>query len=352
MLFLLIALNDVQRISCAANDQYAATQVVDDDEDEEELDKPPSVHDDMSDKGNEKTRKDPPHVEQTPRKEQKVDDVEFDPEEFEGFEQAAPKADDQQAELNRRMEEARRRMAMMKKKELWEYYPEMIAGLIVLVYVLNYVRGSSKNRQIANGWLSVCINRLQDNFALVGKDNDEVLVRDSACHYTMYCSGRVNCESVSISLDLKPRQDLFSLLWEVFQPFGSAKWEDTVTVDVMLGSEGETGGMKEKFTLAVLQKSSESKVRSENNDLESAMVRRWKTTLHDSFSCIADDEEIPVDLIPDVVANTLNDHRQYIRLIHFSDKMIVGPINQREQRSCLRFSFFLLPDDRHAAKVK
>ena len=49
-----------------------SVKVVDDDEDEEELDKPPSVHYDLSDKGNEKTRKDPPHVEQTPRKEQKV----------------------------------------------------------------------------------------------------------------------------------------------------------------------------------------------------------------------------------------------------------------------------------------
>ena len=34
----------------------------------------------------------------------------------------------------------------------------------------------------------------------------------------MYCSGRLNCESLTITMDLKPRQEAISRLWDLYMP--------------------------------------------------------------------------------------------------------------------------------------
>lgn len=87
----------------------------------------------------------------------------------------------------------------------------------------------------------------------------------------------------------------------------------------------------------------------ENKDLESTViVRRCKTALHDELLCISDDEEFPRDLLPDVVTNTINQHRQYVKLVHFSGAMPFGAAWSPLRRlGCgLRFHFAAFPFDR------
>ncbi|XP_046752759.1 PAT complex subunit CCDC47 [Diprion similis] len=99
----------------------------------------------------------------------------------------------------------------------------MVAGL--LVYFINYVAGRSKNCRIAETWLNDHKQLLIDNFSLVGdsgKLNDEVsengLVKESESQYSLYCSGRVGCESMLIELKLIKRQDLVAVLAQLVRP--------------------------------------------------------------------------------------------------------------------------------------
>lgn len=99
----------------------------------------------------------------------------------------------------------------------------MVAGL--LVYFINYLAGRSKNCRLAKSWLADHKQMLQDNFSLVGdtgKAIDEAaeggLVKDSESQYSIYCSGRVGCDSLLIDLKLIKRQDLVAVLAQLVRP--------------------------------------------------------------------------------------------------------------------------------------
>jgi hypothetical protein len=68
-----------------------------------------------------------------------------------------------------------------------DYWPEWVALAVVVAYLVNYVMGSIKNRRIADAWLEACVDKLRDNFALVGVDNKGKWVREAANEFSLYC---------------------------------------------------------------------------------------------------------------------------------------------------------------------
>ena len=147
---------------------------------------------------------------------------------------------------------------MMRRTEPSDFIFEGLGILYVLLYIINYVWGSSQNRAVAEEWLEACMDKLQENFALVGIENRGDLEREAADEYSLYCSGRVNCASVTITLKLKPRHDLLMYIWGMVQ--GQA-FEDVVMIKAELGSDANTGGNMDALTLAVFPKKDEKKVR-------------------------------------------------------------------------------------------
>jgi len=124
----------------------------------------------------------------------------YDEDEFEGLETLKEKRGEESrsrkaaAEQQRRQHQQRMMQHMAaRRKEPIEYWPEGLALFVVLVYAINYIVGSSKNRAMAEAWLEACMHKLEDNFALVGMDGRGSLVRESASQYKLYCSGRVMC---------------------------------------------------------------------------------------------------------------------------------------------------------------
>lgn len=109
----------------------------------------------------------------------------------------------------------------------------------------------------------------------------------------------------------------------------------------------------EKMTFGIFHKTHEQKMRAANKALECGItVRKWKTSLHDAFACVSDDEDIPKELLADVVTTTLNQHRQYVKLMLFSEAVVFGeswnPL--KTMGPGLRFEFVLLPIDKVSAK--
>ena len=98
----------------------------------------------------------------------------------------------------------------------WDsFYLEILMVIGLLVYFINYIAGRSKNARIAKIWLTEHKPLLLDNFSLVGDTADLIidtsengLVKESQSHYSLYCSGRVGCDSMLIELKLIKRQDL------------------------------------------------------------------------------------------------------------------------------------------------
>ena len=185
----------------------------------------------------------------------------YDEDEFEGLEalkavktQANAAAGTDGGEGSKKGSKSR----MMRRTEPSEFLFEGLGILYVRLYIINYVWGSSQNRAVAEEWLEACMGKLQENFALVGIENRGDLQREAADEYSLYCSGRVNCASVTITLKLKPRHDLLMYIWGMVQ--GQA-FEDVVMIKAELGSDANTGGNMDALTLAVFPKKDEKKVR-------------------------------------------------------------------------------------------
>ncbi|KAK9308044.1 hypothetical protein QLX08_001778 [Tetragonisca angustula] len=108
----------------------------------------------------------------------------------------------------------------------WDsFYLEILMIIGLLVYFINYVAGRSKNAHISEMWLMEHKQLLMDNFSLVGdtgKSTEDMsengLVKESQSHYSLYCSGRVGCDSMLIELKLIKRQDLVAVLAQLVRP--------------------------------------------------------------------------------------------------------------------------------------
>ena len=104
------------------------------------------------------------------------------------------------------------------------YYLEilMVAGL--LVYFINLIIGRTKNSKLANAWFNANKEYLITQFALVGDDGVSTdmtyntLTKDTDSVYNLWCSGRVCCEGMLVTLKLLKRQDLVSTIARFFSP--------------------------------------------------------------------------------------------------------------------------------------
>ena len=108
----------------------------------------------------------------------------------------------------------------------WEnYLLEILMAAGIVVYFLNFFTGKSKNQRVATAWYNTHRALLESNFALVGDDGaknvediENKLVKESEHGFTLWCSGRVGCESMLVEIKMLKRQDLVSLIANLMKP--------------------------------------------------------------------------------------------------------------------------------------
>ncbi|XP_014478117.1 PREDICTED: coiled-coil domain-containing protein 47 isoform X2 [Dinoponera quadriceps] len=116
-------------------------------------------------------------------------------------------------------------------RDRWDsFYLEILMITGLLVYFINYMVGRSKNARIAEQWLMDQQQVLAENFSLIGhagrssdsnaNDNGSGngLMKESESQYSLYCSGRVGCDSMLVELKLIKRQDLVAVLAQLVRP--------------------------------------------------------------------------------------------------------------------------------------
>uniref|UniRef100_A0A0R3RU90 PAT complex subunit CCDC47 n=1 Tax=Elaeophora elaphi TaxID=1147741 RepID=A0A0R3RU90_9BILA len=103
------------------------------------------------------------------------------------------------------------------------YQVEALVLAVLAVYMLNYIFGRTKNRNIANKWFMDVTPLLEEQFTLVGDDGTSEDLREGHMHketdsvYTV-CSGRVGCQGMLITLKLLKRQDLIHVIMNLIRP--------------------------------------------------------------------------------------------------------------------------------------
>eukprot|EP00808_Paulinella_micropora_P008263 g35595.t1 len=230
------------------------------------------------------------------------------------------------------------------------FYPEMAALLLFIVYVINFFVGKAKNQQLAFAWLRNFKPLFQRQFSAVGIYEQDVpglnpaadvpglnpaaegagLIQDSQSCYKLYASGRRFCTCLLATIELRKRQDLFSLMLE-FVDLSPSK--DLCTLEIPMSDT------MEPFVFAIMRKRDQKRLRREQKDLENYAGLVTSPLLNKDWSILTDCPELEADFVDERVANLLHTDPGVFEVLHFTDQN--SDPNCRLGKKILRFQFQL-----------
>ena len=102
-----------------------------------------------------------------------------------------------------------------------KYFYEICMISLLVIYIINAIMGVKINRKLAESWLEKNKKFFEDNYAHLGGEkeynpNQITLIKDSYNDYRFFASGRVYLSWLLVDINLKRRQDLISILSEIF----------------------------------------------------------------------------------------------------------------------------------------
>lgn len=195
-----------------------------------------------------------------------------------------------------------------------DYWTEITIVLGMVVYLLNYLFGKMKNWQIAKEWYTTNKELLTKNFEVVGKGDEEIpLVKESDAAFSLWATGRQNCNGMAVVIKTQRRNDLLSLTLNVITPS-----TDSVTLSFHLGSTD-----MESFVLAVAKKKAASKMVKELNDIINfcPTPRRGENYgLPSSFLVLSEGSEATSAVINQSFVEVLKKFEPFIESVHVTDQ--------------------------------
>ncbi|KAL0871004.1 hypothetical protein ABMA27_004820 [Loxostege sticticalis] len=246
-----------------------------------------------------------------------------DPEEFEGLPDSAPHTSEQPKITISKVP--------ITVRPRWDaYWLEGILCCLLVAYALGYALGRSKNTSIALNFLKMHKPLLDDNFTLVGETGLDVVAatdergwrREAEHCFTMWCSGRVCCEGMLLTLKLIKRQDLVHVLLGIVRPT-----PDTLHIRVELGKDDS-----DPFVLCVAQKKVATRLAKEMQDLSVFCPERRpgdKHGLPSAMSVMSESAEATAAILDSRVCAALDQYHKHVQYIHISDRY-TGPKQMEE----------------------
>lgn len=104
---------------------------------------------------------------------------------------------------------------------LLKYIYELTMIALIIIFIINAVIGVKTNKDIAKKWMEKNLQFFEDNYAHLGGEreynpNNLSLIKDSYNAFKFFASGRVYVGWMLIDINLKRRQDLISMLSQLF----------------------------------------------------------------------------------------------------------------------------------------
>lgn len=214
---------------------------------------------------------------------------------------------------------------------------EVAAGMFIAVYLINFFIGVRANNKIAQKWYETIKSDLEDQFhcfeRVGGYTANDILFKESHFCFKLYASGRRYCHGILATLDLKRRQDLYSV---VLSLVGYAPAHDTMTIEIPM-SEDDMG----HFVFCICKTKQERFIRKSNTDLDNYSHIVKATQLPDSLTILTDTPELVPEFLNPLVLRTINNNIHLFELLHFSDQ---GSVSFNSSTRVLRFKFQLSED--------
>jgi hypothetical protein len=204
-------------------------------------------------------------------------------------------------------------------KPIWEaYFVEICISLGIVLYLINYLMGRVKNSNLAEQWLITNLPTLQNEFTIAGDDgegeepNQARIVKRSENSFTVWCSGRVNCDSLLVHLELMKRHDMISIATNLFHPT-----PDTVSFIFQLSEHD-----MDCIVLAVTQRKSANKLAKDYADLAnycSGIRSGERHGLPSSLSILSETYDCATAVLSGGVAKYLSSSADDLVCLHISD---------------------------------
>jgi len=252
----------------------------------------------------------------------------FDDDEF-----TITKTDDakklQQVEIDNKEVEELRRLAqrapesvdqIAKNSSLPPYTIEIIYIVVIILYGLNYWYGSRKNLQIANKWLDSVKDVLENNFTSFAGERMK-LTKETSNVFKLICTGRVNTLGMQVTITLRKRHDLLSLILEFFW-----KSSDEIKIDVALNEEG-----LDSFVFGLVKSRDAKKFIKANPDLTelSKLVSNDRLSSPSNtltnFTVYSEFEDVISEILTKEVVNSISSVESSLSEIHISDQNSLSP---------------------------
>lgn len=214
----------------------------------------------------------------------------------------------------------------------WDsFYMEMLMLGGLAAYLLNFLAGKTKNHKLAQNWLSAHRQLLEENFSIIGDDGTTtepqsgVLMKEAENVYALWCSGRMYCEGMLVTLKLLKRQDLVSSIARLIRPI-----TDQIIIKVML-DDSEF----ENFVFCLAHKRVCTTMHKDHQDLSNYCVEKKsaeKYGLSSSFQILSESSEVSAYILDGKVTAAIQKLEPMFEYIHFSDQY-VGPRQPEENQA-------------------
>ncbi|KAI8991748.1 hypothetical protein BDF20DRAFT_909482 [Mycotypha africana] len=168
---------------------------------------------------------------------------------------------------------------------------QMEIGLLsaFFLYFLLWSRGKSTNMTRANHWLQGQIEYFQQQFALVGDNKSNKLVKDGPADFLLYTTGRRNVQFGHWWFKMKKRNDMLTLFTTtVLSKFTSTKPSvDRMDVTLQLDKN-----LPEKFVFAVIRKDLAADLHKKRFDLNRVGKIASSKLLSDEYNVYAETQKL------------------------------------------------------------
>ncbi|XP_019851221.1 PREDICTED: coiled-coil domain-containing protein 47-like isoform X2 [Amphimedon queenslandica] len=242
-------------------------------------------------------------------------DDEFDTEEFETPSEGEDTLKSGKEASDLKIEES----AVTIKPFFEAYLVEICICLGIALYISNYLLGRTKNTNIAEGWMVHNLPILHSQFVLVGDDGEgeeptqNHVVRRSENSFTVWASGRINCDGLLVHLELMKRHDLIHVILGLFRPV-----PDTISFIFQCAD----GDMDSVIT-AICPRKTATKMSKEYEDLSkycSGIRSGEKHNLPSSLSVISETFDSAISVLSGGVAKFLSNHADMLLSLHVTDQ--------------------------------
>eukprot|EP01083_Nonionella_stella_P185997 679829_1 len=204
-----------------------------------------------------------------------------------------------------------------KKDDKNNYYLEFAGIIFVVAYAANFIFGMRKNQKVKQEWFAALESTLQSQFhdisAFEGDaELDGSMWKESQNCYKLYASGRTHCSGMLITLKLKCRQDLFSVILAFLD---LAQSRDKVLIEINMNDE-----CVDTFVFSVMKKREESRYRDIYPDLKDYAQSVSSPRLPKSLSVLTDCADLQAIFLDGKVLRTIEQQKDLFLLMHLTDQ--------------------------------